>query len=355
MQYDLQNSLLTDLVICKKSGFKKPLSWPDIRKNAPDNCIRLLVDVRYPIGFMATVTGGYSVDIDGEHYADYNSEALLSIPNWSEYTATYGYAIDYPTGASTAHVIDIYPQTNGNDITAFKCMRVADSGEEQQGVLWAHFNFAHEINITKCFGESGRYYNPLMEALTAKGNLVKVNGIEQCFYNAESLTYVPTIDGQNNTLNIYALFYRAAITEADIKNLKFTDGSVAFYNCPNLKKLPKGLDYSAATSMWFFLLGNTALEDTYLNVNSTSLTDIKIWGTSIKGLRVSNSAPFSGDTPQIDIQYTGLDRTALVQLFNDLPTVSDGQIINITGCNGTADLTDEDKTIVTTKGWTIAE
>ena len=74
-----------------------------------------------------------------------------------------------------------------------------------------------------------------------------------------------------------------------------------------------------------------------------------------KGLRVSNQAPFSGSTPQINVSYTGMDRAALVQLFNDLPTVSGGQVINITGCTGSADLTEDDKSIATNKGWDITE
>lgn len=358
MQFNLQNSLLIGLEIKRKSRtFKKPNSWPDIRKNLVDNSIRLLVDDRYPIGFIATITGGYSVDIDGEHYADYNSEAQFSMADWSEYSATDGYAIDYPTGATKAHIIDIYPQTNGNNITAFKCMRVAESGNEEQGVLWAHLNLTNTINLARGFAYDGGNNNPLMEALTAKNNLVKVNGLSVCFYNNTSLSYVPTIDGQNNTMEIYGLFYRTAIKKVDIKNLKFAEGSIAFYSCYNLEELPKGIDYSDATNMSYFLFYNYALKDTVLDVSAaTGLTRIGLNGTTgIKGLRVSNSAPFSSSTPQIDIRETGLDRTALVQLFNDLPTVSDGQIINITGCTGTTDLSDEDKTIATAKGWTIAE
>ena len=336
----------------------KPADWSDIRKDCPANSIALYAGHKADfsqydnLGFNATCTGGYNVYIDGTQYGTtYASGAACTI-TWSTSGITTGDDITTHT-ALKAHKIWIEPATEGNNITAFKCTRVAASGEEEQGVLWAHFNFTHEIDLTRCFGESGVCCNPVMEALTAKGNLVKVNGLAQCFYNAESLTYVPTIDGQNNTLSIYALFYRTAITNVDIKNLKFTEGSVAFYNCANLEKLPKGLDYSQATSMWFFLLNNTALEDTYLNVNSTSLTDIKIWGTSIKGLRVSSSAPFSGGEPQIDVQYTSLDRAALVQLFNDLPTVTGGQIINITGATGSSNLTDEDLAIAENKGWTV--
>jgi hypothetical protein len=61
--------------------------------------------------------------------------------------------------------------------------------------------------------------------------------------------------------------------------------------------------------------------------------------TGIKGITVSNEAPFTGTSPQIDIRYTGLNRAALVNLFKSLPynngyvvsgdtIVSDGEITN---------------------------
>ena len=74
----------------------------------------------------------------------------------------------------------------------------------------------------------------------------------------------------------------------------------------------------------------------------------------LKGLLVSPEAPFdSTSSPQLDVSYTGLDRMALVNLFNSMPTVTDSQVCNITGCNGAADLTAEDLAIATGKGWTV--
>jgi hypothetical protein len=69
------------------------------------------------------------------------------------------------------------------------------------------------------------------------------------------------------------------------------------------------------------------IEDTILDVSAaTGLTKIGCYGDSshfmggFKGLRVSDQAPFDSATaPQIDVSYTGMDRNALVQLFQDLP------------------------------------
>lgn len=366
MQCNLQSSLLTDLKIGKKSGFKKPSSWPDIRKNAPDKCIRLLVDDRYPIGFTATVTGGYSVNIDGEHYKDYNSQTQFSMADWNEYTDTEGYNINYPTNAVKAHIIDIYPQ-NSNDITAFKMQRVALSGYEEQGVLWEHFNLSTSINISNlnATGNIGSqaYKNTLLTACTAKNNKLNVTGdLEKSFLYCSNLEYLPVIDANNASINLgyFGFAFCSKIKKIDIKNLKFNDGSYAFHDNESLESLPKGIDYSSTRYMANYLTYAKNIKDFVFDVSSaTLLRVIQCFGNSstfmsgFKGLRVSSSAPFDGVSPQVDVSYTGMDRQALVTLFNDLPTVNAGQIINITGCTGAEDLTIEDIQIATNKGWTV--
>ena len=388
MQYDLQKSLLTDLKIGKKTGFKKPSSWRDIRKNVPDNCIRLFVDERYPIGFVATVTDGYSVDIDGEHYADCNSEAQFSMADWSEYTATDGYDISYPTGASKAHIIDIYPQTTGNNITAFKCQRVAASGVEQQGILWAHFNTTQKISCAEMFGTISTLRNTLLTAVTAKDNKLFFNSIYIAFYGCSSLEYLADLvgDGSNKSfeyafsgcsnlekitlsntvvsamLNTFSSCTK--LTEIKTKNasanITAANTSNAYADCRALKNIIPTAYTSNVTNMTTFITNAISLQDTIFDVrNATGLAKIGCYGNSsyfisgLKGLRVSSSAPFSGSEPQIDVSYTGMDRTALVTLFNDLPTVTDGQILNITACTGSSDLTADDKAIATDKGWTV--
>ena len=377
----------------KQDWHGKPASWPNIRKNTEDGHIYLLVDTRYPIGFCVTATGGYSVKIDGVAYEDYNSQAQFSIADWTDYTATEGYTIDYPTGATKAHIIDIYPQTENENITAFHLDRVAASGTEAQGLLWAHFNITNQISLAFLAGRSSQYTNTVLEAITAKNNVLNVStSINSFAFGATALEYVPVIDGNNETVSCSSSFAgTGSLSKIVIKNFKMsaTGSTALFYNSkvkeivfknvdtsavsnftnffalsPNLKKVPNGMNYSSATTMPAFLQNNTSLQDTVLNVSAaTGLTRLGCYGSSatnfidgLKGLRVSSSAPFDNATaPQINVQYTGLDRAALVQLFNDLPTVSGGQIINVVGCSGTSALTDVDKAIATDKGWTITE
>lgn len=371
----------------KNDWKNKPASWPDIRKNAQDGHIYLLVDTRYPIGFIATATDGYSVKIDGIDYDDYTSNEQFSIADWTDYTATEGYAIDYPTGATKAHIIDIYPQTENESINTFHCARIVESSEEEQGVLWAHFNLTNSINLYQGFGRYNYYKQPLMQACTAKNNTLKLSGIDSLFLRATSLTYVPILDCQNISMTAYGVFYQtSAIKEVRFENTNFTTmqylfyvsgiervkGSLntpncttfsgAFQSCYNLKSFPK-LNFTSATNANLVLFDDTSLEDIVLDTSEgVNLTKIGTYATAprfmggLKGLRVSNQAPFNNATPpQINVSRTGLDRNALVQLFNDLPIVSAGQIISIVGATGASDLTADDEAIATAKGWTIAK
>ena len=388
MQYNLQNSLLTSLKIGGKSGFKKPSSWPDIRKSAMPNSIRLLADMRYPLGLIATATGGYSVDIDGEHYDDYNSAAQFSVADWADYTDTDGYNIDYPTGATKAHIIDIYPKTNGNNITAFKFAQVDTSADsESQGALWVHFNLSNAINLENMGSPYPyTYSNYLLTAVTAKNNVIDCGGsYVYATFNISALTYVPTIkNGRISALAFnsssvekvtldschfgdnsnYCFYFNTKLEEVKLKNPTFaTNGKFVYtFNQTMLKTFPSNWDWTnvvEAQDIW------TDYDRTNNNgkptvIDAKAATGLKILGihdtNTLVGLRVSSSAPFNSETsPQIDVHNTALNRAALVQLFNDLPTVTGGQTINIAGCAGTADLTDDDKAIATNKGWTISE
>ena len=301
------------------------------------------------LGFTATCTGGYKVYIDETLYNTYASGAQCNI-TWSESGITTGDSITTPS-ALTAHKIWIEPATEGNNITAFHCARIAESGDEQQGILWAHFNLTNSINLYQGFGRYNYYKQPLMQACTAKNNTLKLSGIDSLFLRATSLTYVPVLDCQNISMTAYGVFYQtSAIKEVRFENTNFTTMQYLFYvsgiervkgslntpnctifsgvfqSCYNLKSFPK-LNFTSATNANLVLFDDTSLEDIVLDTSEgVNLTKIGTYATAprfmggLKGLRVSNQAPFNNATPpQINVSRTGLDRTALVQLFNDLP------------------------------------
>ena len=560
-----------------KGWDNKPESWPDIRENTKHNAIRLLADDRYPLGFKATVTGGYSVDVDGKKYGDYNSDAQCSFTtsdwaidedlpvgykrvlgytcnndvlwqitnfhlrgsdtvkisfsvtaacnvwgcyqgadatdNYDLYVSTtsgskylrygsgtylsywsadnlgqrfdvtfsptgtsgmpqdstwtektfesandflvgsttltgtssklkgnlygnievvgrlnlipcerlsdnvlgyydtvsntfyeptgtptsmgydtshlFSYPISYPTGATKAHIVDIYPQTEGNDITVFTCQRVGASGQETQGVLWEHFTTTNLIQLTKHLYKYNEYYSNLATAVTAKGNVLKCGNNDTVFYRGIKLEYIPTITADNNSIYLGSYCQGCSVlTQVSLKKLimlapanafnecykleevkgsgidfsgQISSVDSMFKGCRSLKKIPNFIKWNSITNGKDFITEAKDLQDTVLDVrDATGLKAIGCYGSSsyfmtgLKGLRVSSSAPFNGTTtPQINVSYTGMDRTALVQLFNDLPTVTNGQIIGITGTLGSENLTEEEVAIATNKGWTV--
>ena len=390
-------SVFRNLLMALTGGWAgKPADWSDIRTDCPENSIALYA--AHPadfsaydnLGFTATCTGGYNVFIDGVQYGTtYASDAQCDI-TWSTSGITTGDDITTPS-ALKAHKIWITPATEGNNITAFHCARVASSGTEDQAILWAHFNIDNVINIKETFF-SNYYRNRINKAVTAKNNILYISNAESAFRYSPVLEYVAVLDGNklsNNNL-AYAFAECNIIKKIIIQNFKigqygfgnFADrcyglqevisknndfsalqqANNVFVGCIALKKLITLTNASSnIVAMGSFITRATALEDTVYDVrNFTNLTRIGCYGTSqnfmsgLKGLRVSSLAPFNYATPpQIDVSYTGMDRVALVQLFNDLPTVSSGQIINITSTIGSSSLTDEELAIAENKGWTV--
>jgi hypothetical protein len=86
-----------------------------------------------------------------------------------------------------------------------------------------------------------------------------------------------------------------------------------------------------------------------LQMNGTPTTQSKL--TSLR-LRNNGAGQYAGSSPQINISYTNLNQAALVQVFNDLPTIT-SKTINITAASGAAALTAPERAIATGKGWTI--
>ena len=135
-------------------------------------------------------------------------------------------------------------------------------------------------------------------------------------------------------------------------------GLGAIMKGPSITKLPPLSTIDSAMPGPTTNLPN--LEPTILDLSVVDYhTRVRIYGTSsvrmngLKGLVVSSSSPFTGTSPQIDISYTGLNRAALVALFNSLPTVSASQVCKIIGATGANDLTASDLAIATGKNWTI--
>ena len=140
-------------LLMKVSGWLgKPADWSDIRKDCPANSIALYAGHKEDysqydnLGFTANCTGGYNVFIDGTQYGSTYASGTQCNITWSTSGITTGDIITTPS-LLKAHKIWIEPATEGAEITKFCCQRVAASGNEAQGILWAHFNISNTINL----------------------------------------------------------------------------------------------------------------------------------------------------------------------------------------------------------------
>lgn len=348
--------------------YNPPSDWFDIRTDCPKNSIALYAahtedfSAYDNLGFIATCSGGYNVFIDEVQYGTtYASGATCTI-TWSTSGITTGDDITTPSSMK-AHKIWISPATEGNNITGFHCARVAASGNEIQGILWAHFNIDNTINIYHLFADYSSYYSDILYSITSKNNILKTTagiigltsqGADRGGYGSKYIEYLPIFNSQDEITQVdlqarsatsnlktislfgnstYKIFYHSFQGSLHLEEIKTKKQMItnktpysAFLGNNSLKYLPD-IDYSDVTNMQDFLTNAVNLQDTVLDVSSaTGLRKIGCYGTSqyfmngFKGLRVSNQAPFDiSISPQINVKYTGMDRSALVQLFNDLP------------------------------------
>ena len=133
-----------------------------------------------------------------------------------------------------------------------------------------------------------------------------------------------------------------------------TNMSYMFGSCSSLRAVPETFSVIKVTDGTAFGASMRSLSRDLLDLSAAVITT-KLQITEAQGLRgllVSSSATWTGTAPQIEITDCGLDRTALVALFNSLGTIA-GKTIKITGNPGVADLTAGDLAIATDKGWTV--
>jgi hypothetical protein len=199
---------------------------------------------------------------------------------------------------------------------------------------------------------------------TSMSALVTANGMFDGCIALKSLT-LPTTTGNITTYtqafrNCFAL---NSITLPTTQSTALTTLNAAFTNCYGL---------SGITNQQY--LGNTStgstiyVDGTSITINAYELLTLDLYTkfskfeangvvsviAKLNSLRLRNNGTgqYAGTSPQINISYTDLGQAALVQVFNDLPTVT-SKTINITGATGAAALTAPERAIATGKGWTI--
>lgn len=360
--------------------FYPPTDWLDnnnkqidIRKGAENNSIVLLVGhsadfTKYSLLglYIDTSLGTYDVYIDDVLVGSGISKNTQYDIDFSTINTSYGSATT--PESLVLHKVVIKPTTSGEKIVAFHCVRTSGaSGQQAQGILWCHFELINVINFVDLFYYTG-YKNTNVLGLTAKNNELNCGNNISYALNSTQIQFVPLLKIPNNTTffylntsntklkreiikggtvsNQYGLptaFYgnsnlEQVIIDSDTSNV--SSSTNVFENDIKLKKIPIK-DYISATNMGSFITNAQSLYPTKLDVSkATNLTKIGSNGTSnismrgLRGLKVSNEAPFTGASPQIDVSYTGLDRDALVELFQSLPTVTNSQTLKCVACSG---------------------
>lgn len=342
-------------------NWAKPSSWPELRQTTPEGSVSLLLCDKYPsLNFSAACAGGYKVLIDDEVYSSYDSGSLCNI-NIADISSP-GILADYPE-ALTLHTVKICPQNANTEISSFKCMAANASVKEEHGILWAHFNIGGTINLYLAFSRSNmEYTNPLLEAVTARDNLLKVSSIQETFYSCSKLKYLPVFDFSYTNSSISATFYSCSLLkEVNIKNAMLSNVYNSFTNASEIEMInfsdPQWDKLQTASE---FMVNLPKLDMPMLDLSEADILEsVKCYGTAqtpmngFKGLTVSSEAKFTGSSPQIKVDYTGLDRAALKTLFESLPQVSAAQKISIIGALGANDLSEEDLAQATDKGWEV--
>ena len=374
----------------------KPADWIDIRNGALDNSVYFLVGhsadySSYPkFSVNAEVSTGantYDVYVDGVKQATTASGTATTL-DWQTLALSSGWDVTYPTALRT-HVVRVTPTTSTDTLT--RILNAAITGQADQGCLWIHFELENTIRATSLAGTESSKRNALLEAVTAKGDKITLktnstassSGFYNMFARCVSLVTIPTLasDGQYES-GIYIPFRGTKIKNLKLSNLTPTD--LGFLNDSRIEKIEtdKPISFSSGTASGnkagslptlknlppistkkgenIVIQNLSSLGDTFIDLSFDDTKKVvRVYGTStyfctgVKGLIVSSSAPFDGASPQINVSYTGMNRAALVALFNSLPTVSASQVIDITGATGSADLDATDLALATSRGWTV--
>lgn len=299
-------------------------------------------------GFTPTVSNGgtYNVWIDNQKVKENIASETATQLSWSDLALTTGYAVTTPSSLK-AHVVKIEPSVDTNTLTGNLVTRVSSSGTEQQGRLHQIIGTRDVFNLNRVSSSDNSVTSPVLKSLDSFTGELNSNTLVYSFYDT-NLEHIPTIamngassmyDGLGafqqtkikyvalkgtNTLKEASKFFDTLTLEKiDSENtLEFNTGD--FGNNKKLKMLPKGTFVNSNYSD--FLTQDSNLLPTNLDLSSNNtIIKLDVYGTSdyridgLKSLLVSNEAPFTGTSPQINVSYTGLDRDALVNLFNSMP------------------------------------
>ena len=215
-----------------------------------------------------------------------------------------------------------------------------------QGILQAQINIKNKIDLNNAFS-SDTIQNPLLKSIEGnlnlkdKNSLVHFNGGNNATQHIDPIIYedsdeLDITNALNNNASVKYLKIDANIDStvtskfANNSSLEKIDsmfpieaGISAFENT-NLKQIPNATFNNPDQSN--VLTNDSNLSPTTLDFSDkNNMTRLGVYGedsdeiSNLQFVKVSTEAPFDGNSPQINVSYTGLSRSALVNLFKSMP------------------------------------
>ena len=218
------------------------------------------------------------------------------------------------------------------------------------------------------------YKGTSVDGLISYSDTSNVTNMSQMFFFASKLTSIPQLD-TSNVRDMSEMFRNCtsltSIPQLDTSNV--TDMESMFYGCSNLTAIPQ-LNTSKATRMPSMFNGCEKLTtisqlDTSNVTNMiemfrdcTSLTSVPELNASkasslgyiFKNCTSLTSIGLYGFRYSIDISSTALVHDAIVAFLNQAGTAYDSSQKITMGADKLALLSEEEKAIATSKGWTLA-
>lgn len=335
--------------------WQKPADWIDIRSGAFENSVYLLVGhsadyssyPQFSVFSNISNSGTYDIYVDGIKQATTES-GTETVLTWQNLALETGWDVTYPAALRT-HIVRVTPSVPSDKIVGIRLNQTASYSENVSGVLWAHFSLDYAIDIQRFAGSAYRTIAPILETITAKNNLLKVTACNTAFRKSSLKHFATTLDYSNSTGSTNELFmdcsylqgvvtlknlsttlssgfYNRMFQNATVEKIVFDGGCVqnlfyVFDKCKALKEI-KGAIPSNSNCSTIYWTENTSYEKPlylyFSQISNAEHFDLQK-NPMLKGLTVSNEAPFTGASPQINVSNTGLNREALVNLFKSMP------------------------------------
>ena len=180
--------------------------------------------------------------------------------------------------------------------------------------------------------ETSYLFNRIIKEIPNNVDISNYTNLANCFYYCVSLTEIDLTKVllNDNVMNIMAMFWGCSnlqtINLGKISNLKLQHVGYTFYNCYKLIEIIGTID----------MINNANVSNTFQNCKELKFVNIK--NLNITGLDLSTCNKLSYES--------------LMYLINNIIETTTTKTISL-GSTNLAKLTDEEKAIATSKGWTL--